>query len=147
MNFQWAEGFHAPKGVSADEVKEALEALPEPSPDALLEASKDTAHPLHHDLWSEGDQAWAQRGRLERCRRIIGAVQEVVVSGNRSVSIRAVEYVRPNGEGRWATLNTIRSDPDLLDAYLAEAERYMEQASAKFRRVRDMMKERAAEND
>lgn len=142
MKYVWADGFHRPKNVDADTVKAALDVLPEPSPENLLDATKAEGHVLHEDLWAEGDQVWAQRGRLDRCRRIIGAVHEIVPVGNREVSIRAVEFVRPNGEGRWASLDNIRNDPDLLDAYLGEVERLAEQAAAKSRKVRELLRQR-----
>lgn len=139
MQFKWADGFHPPKDVAPDAVKAAIDKLKEPTPENLLQASKRPKHVLHNDLWSEGDQVWAQRGRLERCRKIIGAVQEVVVAGGKEISIRAVEFVHLNGDGRWATIDTIRSDPELLNAYLSEIQRLQEQAVGKMQKVRDLM--------
>jgi hypothetical protein len=142
MNFEWADGFHAPKGVSVEDVAGALDALPTPSPENLLEASKRKRHVLHGELWSEGDQVWAQRGRLERCRKIIGAVQEVIVVGNREIKVRAVEFVKTNGSGQWTGIESITSDPDLTDAYLAEIQRLQDQAAAKMARFRMLLKNR-----
>lgn len=140
MNYQWAEGFRPPKGVTPDAVKAALDKLSEPSPERLFEASKAKRHILHEELWSEGDQVWANRARLDRCRHIIGAVRETVVVGNKSLSVRAVEFVRPaNGEGRWASLDTIRSDAALREAYLNEVIRLQEQASAKMAKLKELM--------
>lgn len=140
MRYQWADGFHPPKDVPAEAVKAALDELPEPSPENLLEASKRKRHVLHQDLWSEGDQVWAQRGRLERCRRIIGGVKEVVVAGGKEIEVRAVEFVKPNGgDGRWLNIDTIRSDPDLIDAYLSEIQRLQDQASGKMAKLRELM--------
>lgn len=139
MRFEWADGFHPPKDVSADAVKGALDLLDEPTPEALYEASKGNGHVLHDELWSEGDQAWARRGRLDRCRKIIGAVQEVVVVGGKNIQVRAVEHVRVRGEGRWASLETIRSDPDLREAYFAEVLRLQEQAAAKLTKLRELL--------
>lgn len=143
MNYRWAEGFHPPKNVTPEAVKTALDKLSEPTPENLLHASKRKTHVLHEDLWAEGDQVWAQRGRIERCRRIIGAVHEVVIAGGKEISIRAVEFVKPNGTGRWATLESIRSDPDLLNAYLGEVQRLQEQATGKMQKIRDLMTEPA----
>jgi len=141
MSYQWADGFHAPKGLMADAVMEAIEALPVPTPEALLEASKRKRHILHEVLWSEGDQVWAQRARLDRCRKIIGAVEEVVIIGGKSIEVRAVEFIRERdtGVGRWMTMTDIMADKELLRAYLAEVVRVQEQATAKVERVRQLL--------
>lgn len=143
--YYWADGFHAPKNVSADDAMAAIERLKEPTPENLLEASKSKKHILHETLWAEGDQVWANRGRLECCRKIIASVCEVEVVGGREIAIRAVEFVRANGDGRWATLTDIKKDPDLMDAYLAEVLRLQEQASAKLKKVRALMAPRVLE--
>lgn len=140
MSYEWGEGFHPPKDVAADQVKAALDSLKEPSPENLLESSKAKAHVLYGDLWSEGDQVWAQRGRLERCRRIIGAVQEVVVVGGKNIQIRAVEFVKRNGESRWTSIDDIRQNEALRDAYMSEIQRLQEQATAKMEKFRNLMK-------
>lgn len=137
---RWRAGFVPPKGVDVGEVKAALDKLPEPSPEGLFEASKVPTHVLHDAVWSEGDQVWAQRGRLEYCRKIIGAVVEIVRIGGREIETRAVEFVRADGQGRWATIEDITADPDLRDAYLAEVQRLTEQATAKLARCRDLMR-------
>ena len=141
MNYEWADGFHAPKGVSADDVKEALDKLPEPSPDALLEATKRKSHVLHGEIWGEGDQIWANRGRLERCRKIVASVCEVITVGKNDIQVRSVEFVKHNG-GHWSSLDAIRKDPDLLEAYAAEVQRLQDQASAKMSKLRQLMKAR-----
>ena len=137
MNYQWGDGFHAPKGVSAEKVAAVVLAMPNPTPTALVAASKRKTHVLHGELWSESDKVWAERGRLDRAAKIIGAIYEVVVVGGKEISIRAVEFVRHDGEGRWAKLADIRADPELLDAYLAEVIRMQEQAMGKLIRVRE----------
>lgn len=144
MNFQWADGFHPPKNVTPDAVKAAIDELADPSPESMLEASKRKRHVLHEDLWAEGDQVWAQRGRLDRTRRIIGSVMETMTIGGKSISIRVVEFVRPaESDGRWATLETIRKAPELLDAYLGEVQRLQDQATAKLAKVRSLLKDRS----
>lgn len=142
-HYTWADGFQPPSGVSAEAVKNALDELAEPSPDNLLDASKTRTHILHGDLWSEGDQAWAQRARLDRCRRIIGAVHEVVVVGGKTLTTRSVEFVRPNGSpnGRWCTLQTIMADPVLIDALMDEVIALQERVTAKLARIRELMKQ------
>lgn len=140
MNFSWREGFHPPKGVAADDVAAALDQLKEPSPENLLQASKAKRHVLHGDLWSEGDQVWAQRGRLERCRQILGAVKRVEIIGGKTIEVRAVEFVRLNGEDRWAKIDDILQDKSLCDAYMAGVQNLLEQASAKMSKLRELMK-------
>lgn len=140
MSYVWRDGFHAPKGVDVNVVGAALAKLSEPSPEGLLEASKGKRHVLHETLWAEGDQVWANRGRLEHCRHIIGSVHETVVVGGRELTIRAVEFVRADGEGRWAMVDNIRDNPDMLDAYFAEVVKLQEQAAGKMEKLRELMK-------
>jgi len=137
--FTWRAGFHSPKKVDAEAVKQSLDKLKAPTPENLLDASKRKNHVLHDDLWSEGDQIWAQRGRMERCRHIIGAIQEVVVVGGKEISVRAVEFVRNDGNDRWVFLDAIRSDPELQQAYMAEIQRLQEQAIAKMAKLRELL--------
>lgn len=144
MKFQWREGAHPPKALQGDKevaidaeaVIAVLHELPEPSPECLLEASKEKQHLLNYELWHEGDQVWASRGRLARCRTIIGAVHEVVLVGGHDVTIRAVEFVRTEGEGRWAHIEAIRNDVGLEAAYLIEISRLQQQALAKLEKYR-----------
>jgi hypothetical protein len=146
MKYQWREGARPPHKlvdgqpatVSADEVAFALRELPAPSPDELLEASKVSDHVLHWELWHEGDQVWAARGRLDRCRQIIGAVHEVTIVGGKSITVRNVEFVRNGKDGQWAHIETILKDPALDAAYLAEITRLLEQATAKLERYRTL---------
>lgn len=138
--WQWADGFHAPKGVAAESVVEAVGALKAPTPENLLNAAKKKGHVLHDAFWAEGDQVWANRGRLDYARHIIGSLRSVEVRGGKEISVRAVEFVRPNGEGRWAMIDDIIADPDLRDAYLAEAQMLFDQASSKMSAVRRALK-------
>lgn len=144
MKYTWADGFHPPKGVNPEDVMAALEKLPEPSPENLLNASKRKTHVLYQELWSEGEQVWAQRARLDRCRHIIGGVRSVEVVGGKTILARAVEFIRPNGQGRWASLAEIIADTSLLEAYLGEVERLNQQAADKMTMARHMLKERRA---
>jgi len=141
MTYHWAEGSRPPKKVTADDMKAALDALPELSPKNLLAASKRKRHVLHNDLWSEGDQVWAKRARLARCRHIIGWVHEEIVVGSKTISVRAVEFVKPNGKGRWVSIESIIDDPELVDAYLAEVQNLQEQAVAKMARIRELIRQ------
>lgn len=144
MQFQWREGAIPPRrlhknkevAIDAGVVARALRELDAPSPDNLLEASKASDHVLHWELWHEGDQVWAQRGRLDRCRNIIGAVHEVVTMGGKEITTRSVEFIRVNGEGTWAHMEAILSDPAMEKAYLAEIQKLQEQALAKIQRYR-----------
>lgn len=130
----WRRGSHPPKNVDAATVKAAIDELYEPSPEALLEAAKNKKHCLHEELYSEGDQIWAQRGRLERCRHILGDLAEIVVIGGQTIEIRAVEWLRATKDDEqdiWATLEDIRADTELFKRYLKEVRRLQDQASAK----------------
>ena len=75
-----------------------------------------------------------------RNRKIIGALEETVIFGGKSIEVRVVEYIRDEkGVGVWATMNDILADKELLSAYLAEVERLQEQATAKVARVRQLL--------
>lgn len=141
MKYRWADGFHAPKGVKAEAMMDSIDALSSPTPEALLMASKRKKHVLYDHLWSEGDQVWAQRARLERCRKIIGAVEEIVIVGGKSIEVRAVEFVRDRntGDGQWLKIGDIMQNKELLCDYLAEVEKAQEQAIAKVTRVRVLL--------
>jgi hypothetical protein len=141
MKYQWADGFHPPKGVSAEAFCDALHKLPEPTPEALLKASKKVSHIYHEAIWSEGDDVWARKGRLDFCRRSIASCKEVAFVGGQEVLVRSVEYVHVDGDGRWATMDMIRSDKDLLAAYFEETKKLMYQATAKMERISLLMKE------
>jgi len=132
---RWRDGFVAPKGVAVADARAAVVELDEPSPEELYEASKDNSHVLHEDIWSEGDQEWARRGRIERCRKILGAIVEIVRVGNREIEVRSVEFV-----GKWALIEEIISDVDLRDRYFLEIQRLNEQAMAKLARCRELMR-------
>lgn len=134
--FQWATGFHPPKGVSADEVGAALaemKKVEEPSPENLYERTKDPSHPLHSAVWGEGDQVWASRGRLEFCARILRSVHEITYNGNKKFTTRYVEYVA----GKYHCLKDVIADDNLdeiyrrevlaaADAFRAKLERYFD---------------------
>lgn len=126
--YQWADGYHPPKGVTAEAIGEVLEALPEPTPEALFEASKSEAHVLHGHLWSEGDQVWATRARLEECRHVINGVRAVYTVGPKIITVRAIEFLREDGEGSWKHIDDILANKDLHRAYMAEIKRLQEQA-------------------
>ena len=137
MKFQWAAGFHPPKNVTAAEAREAVRALPEPSPEVLLDASKAEEHILHPDLWSESDATWAYRGRLERCRHIIKAIVEVHVESKVTMTYRAYEFV--SEPKRWVSMNDILQNPALLRAHLSDVYRRHSETGDKISRLIAML--------
>lgn len=139
MNFQWASGFHAPKGVDPKKVAKAIDGLDDLSPDALLNAAKRETHVLHKTLWAEGDQVWAYRGRLEYTRKIMASVEEVETKGSKVIEHRYVEFVRTSEGGRWARMKDILVNQELLDGYMAEIQRMNEQAAAKMTNLRALL--------
>ena len=126
--YQWAEGFRPPKNVSAEDLGRAIERLEEPTPEALFEASKEAEHVLHSHLWSEGDKVWANRARVEECRHIIGGYRGITIVGGKTITFRPVEFLREQGEGRWARMEEIIADKSLHHAYMAEIKRLQQQA-------------------
>ena len=141
MNYRWAEGSHAPKDVSAESIAIDCESRGDWSPDGLYEASKAEGHPVHEDIWAEGDQVWAQRARVERCRKIIQGVNVEIEHGGKSYEVRAAEFVHVNGDGRWVSMQDIQNDNDLLKAYAAEVGRFLQQAVAKNAKLQALMDE------
>ena len=113
-SYFWREGIHPPKGVTAVQMMERLRDLPEPSPEESYEKSKDPDDLLHEATWAEGDQVWATQARIEAHRRWITGVGEVVVVGGKDIEIRSVEFVRTNGSGKWAQIDDIRNDRELM---------------------------------
>ena len=141
MKYRWAEGFHAPKGIEAESVAIDCEARGDWSPDGLFQASKDKSHYLHGVVWAEGDQVWAQRARLEFCRKTIAGVHVEMTHGGKTYEVRAAEFVRVNGDGRWASIEQIRSDSDLLKAYATEVGKYLQMATAKQAKLQALLDE------
>jgi hypothetical protein len=143
MSYQWREGAPLPRGpkgvLPVEDVKAAIDALEEPSPENLFEASKSERHILHHEIWSEGDQAWANRARMQRCREIVASVHEVLVIGGKNVGIRAFECVKVKGTRRWASIANIVSDDAMRKGYIAEIRELQEQALAKTMRYEEYL--------
>jgi len=136
MNFQWAEGYHPPKGVTIEQAAAAV--LEAKDPDTLLRKSRGKRHCLHNALWSEKDQVWANRARREYCRKFIGAVKEIRIIGGDEVSIRAVEFVKVNGGDIYATIDDIMSNQGYLNAYLGEIQKLQQQAINKMAVLREI---------
>lgn len=132
----WADGFHAPRGVSVEDVGPAVEDAK--TPEALLEASKKRRHCLHDHLWSEGDQVWANRARKEECRTIIRHVRKEMVVGGATIEVRAVEFIRESDS--WESMDDIIANPEMHDAYMGEIERLQEQALRKMSVFRLLLK-------
>lgn len=136
--YHWRKGFIPPKGVAASDVRASLGNLPEITPENLYEASKSKRHVLHTALWSEGDQEWARAARIEYCRRVISNIVEVVPVGGKSIEVRAIEFIRPEGQSRWASIEDIMADPVMRDAHLSAIQDLQEEAAAKLQRFRDL---------
>lgn len=140
---RWKPGFPAPKGVDADAAWQACGKLRGPKgerPKRLLEASKKPSHVLHRDLWSEPDSVWAERGRLERCRKIIASIEEVHVKGGKTIVVRSIECVTVGGVGQWENISDIVKDPALLEAHLGAIQNLQEQAVEKMEALRALIR-------
>lgn len=141
--YRFRDGVPRPKGgVAPERVAEALQALEDDegriTPERLLDASKVPDSVFHEDLWGEGDQVWAQRGRRERCRQLIGCVVEVHVIGGASYETRVFEHV----SGGFMRLETIAADPDLVDELFGGVEKSLNEAQSKISRLRAYLRER-----
>jgi hypothetical protein len=136
----WKAGSRFGK-LDAEKVMKDVRKLEEPSPENLYEASRAKKHSLHALIWSEDDAEWAHRGRVERCREVLRGLVETMVIGGATIEVRACEWVRPESrpDGVWGTIDQIVLDADLRDAYLAEAEQLLLGATAKLRKVRQVL--------
>lgn len=132
VTYKWRSGFHPPD-VDPGVVAKAAKGH---DPDSLLEASKARKHPLHAELWSEGDGVWAERGRRERCRQIMAAVVNVRVVGGQKVEVRSFEHLRQSK--RWATIEEILADPELELEHMAAIRELNVQAAAKMQRLLEL---------
>lgn len=142
MTYKWREGSRPPvrmllgkeTEIPADEFAVVLRELPTNSPDApgiLLEASRSSNHVLHYEIWSEGDDVWAERARRDRCREIISSHKRVEVIGGKTIEVRTVEFVRTPEGKRWAQIDAILADEALEKAYVREIISLQEQAKNK----------------
>lgn len=139
--YRWREGFHPPKGVSAEVAWRAVEKTPDP--DDLLHAAKRVRHPLHNHLFAEGDQVWAQKARREECRRIVGALQtDIVLKGGEIITTRCVEYLPadPGNEAGYYTVGEIASDQEKMMRLFKEVGRLQQQAMDKLALVEALMR-------
>jgi hypothetical protein len=139
--YQWADGYHPPKGISAEQVGQAIEALDNPTPEALYEATKGKDHVLHKHIWSEGDQVWATKARLGECRHIIAGTRAVYSVGGKTIKVKAVEFLRTNGESTWHHMDEIIAERSLHAAYLGEIKRLMQQAQQKLEAFQGLLSE------
>lgn len=142
MKYQWVEGSRPPKGVSPQKVAEAIEAMPPTSrnPKELVKRAKAARHALHRELWGESDAVWAQRGREERARHIMASLEVVQIIGGKTITFRAVEYVRRNEEDGWFTTGEILADDDLKLSYMEQVEKLLRQAQEKQARATELFR-------
>ena len=136
----WKAGSRFGK-LDAERVMKDVRRLKEPSPENLYTASRAKKHSLHALIWAEDDEAWAQRGRIEKCREVLRGLVETMVIGGATIEVRAVEFVKPESrpDGVWGTVDEIILDDEMRDAYLLAAEQLMLSATAKLRKVRQLL--------
>lgn len=113
----------------------------EPSPENLLRAAEKKTHPLHAFFYETPDETWIKFGRYEAARRLIDSYKVEFTHGGKSFETRAVEFIRLNGGGRWATAEEIAASPELRAAYAREVESLMAQAQAKMAKLAELMQE------
>jgi hypothetical protein len=142
---QWARGFVPPSGVTPEDVMAALARLPEPSPANLLEAAKAADHVLHEHFWGkEAEKHWAKIGRDYGARKLVASVYDVQTKGGREITFRAVEVVKVDGRKRWATMEEIADDAQLMAQLIDQVIRLLEQITGKLMRLRELQTERDA---
>jgi hypothetical protein len=131
----WAPGFHAPRGVAAADVGRSLQGT-DKSPETLLELSKDKNHPLHEAVWGEGDQVWANRGRMELCRKVISAIRVDEITSKKTITYRMYEYIKQTKS--WHDLPEIVVDPTLDAEYQRQIMASIDELQSKLRRYFDL---------
>lgn len=129
----------APIEVRRQALEQLIKKGIEPSPENLLKDARKKSHPLHAFFYDTPDEMWIQFGRYEAARRIIDTTKVEFTHGGKTMQVRAVEFVKVNGHGKWATTEDIVKDPELLDAYMLEIGRLNEQAAEKMARLRALM--------
>jgi len=110
----------------------------EPSPENLLQSSKKKGAPLHEYFYGGNAKEWADYGRYEAARKIIQSIPVHWRVGGRTITTRAVEFVKTPEGGRWAFMRDILSDKRLADAYLEEVDRLLGSARDKLARFRSL---------
>lgn len=111
----------------------------EPSPENLMAASRKRGAPLYAFFKGLTDKELAEYARYEICRKIIHTTKVEFSVGGATISVRQVECVRSNGEKRYAAIEEIMADKRLTDAYMAEVQSLLSQASDKLERIRQLM--------
>lgn len=135
----------APTEARKKAVEELIASGEEPSPENLLKRSKRKSAPLHDYFYNTPESEWVEYGRYEAARKIIHSVNTTLTIGGVQIENRAVEFVRgQDGEGRWASMQDILQDDNLLRAYMREVSRLMKQAQDKMERIDALMSGRDA---
>lgn len=120
-------------------LKALIDAGIEPSPENLLKASRKRGAPLYQYFRSLPEKDWAEFGKYETARKIIRSTHVEYSVGGATISVRQVECVRVGGEKRYAAMDAILQDGTLTDAYMAEIQSLLGQASDKLDRLRSLM--------
>lgn len=117
----------------------------EPSPSNLLAASRKRGAPLYAFFRSMPEKDWAEYGKHETARKIIQTTKVEYSVGGAAISVRQVECIRVEGEQRYAAIESILESSALTDAYMAEVQSLLGQASSKLDRLRALMADRKSE--
>lgn len=131
----------APQALCRDAIQKLIDSGEEPSPENLLKLSKQKDAPLHAFFYKTPDSTWVQYGRYEAARRIIQSSTQQFVHGGKTITSRAIEFIRDDGEGRWERVEKLLEDPSLRSAYLREISRLLEQAQDKLARFSKLIED------
>jgi galactokinase len=112
----------------------------EPSAENLLRENRKKGAPLYEYFKSINDKDWIEYAQYQVARQIIHTMKDVFHVGGKTITTRAVEVVRENGEEKYVWMRNILSDPNLRDSYMQEISSLMKQAQDKMDRLRELMR-------
>lgn len=130
-----------PASLRRAAIQRLIAAGVEPSPENLLEDSRDESAPLHKFFYETPDELWIQFGRYQAARRVLQLEKTELIHGGNKIEMRAVESVRIGTIERWGTVEQIVASPELRDAYMKEIEQGMQSYAAKMARLRVLMQQ------
>lgn len=133
----WRPGFQHRNKIDATAALEAIDALPERTPAALVEAARDKAHVCHPGFeWNKTEAA--KQYNLYQARTMIGALEVEIIPAPEAkpVRTRALEIEvsgrKGSGETRYGRVEELMQEPTHRDRLLLAALRALQTFRRKF---------------
>lgn len=122
------------KDADPQEIGEAIEALADKTPKAIVDNARDPESPLHrHFEWN--DAAAAEKWRHQQARLIISCI--ISIDGNNEPE-RAFHSITDKAGTAYHSIQEIRSSGDLQEKLLAAAERDLDAYTTRYRVLKDI---------